>query len=310
MRLARGFTLIELLVAISIISLLSSIVLASINTAREKGRFAAARQQDAVFQHTIGDQLIGWWPFDDCTGTAVANVVPYAYTAQLATGLIGAYTGSNPTWVNNDSPFGKGCSLDFSIAANTFALLDGNDYANANAGTYGVGPGATRTYTAWFKLNSTGNATNMVLWKAGSCAGWWIVVNANGTVTGIHQTTTGFANPCSANVNYVSVGITSTKSYPNNLWHFVALSINRSTGQAKLYVDSELVASSASINTSSTYAGNGQFVVGNDWQLAQPFRGKIDDVRAYSSDLSLIAIQDLYREGRATHLARESNPVR
>jgi prepilin-type N-terminal cleavage/methylation domain-containing protein len=41
---ARGFTLIELLVVISIISLLSSIVLASVNTAREKGRSSAIKQ--------------------------------------------------------------------------------------------------------------------------------------------------------------------------------------------------------------------------------------------------------------------------
>ncbi len=68
-RINRGFTLIELLVVISIISLLSSIVLTSVNSARAKAR--DARKEADFHQISIALQL-----FFDKTGTMPANYQP------------------------------------------------------------------------------------------------------------------------------------------------------------------------------------------------------------------------------------------
>jgi len=74
--LKRGFTLIELLVVIAIIGILSSVVLASLNTARNKGKdtavksnLANARAEAEMFYDTSSS-------YDGvCANTTAANVI-------------------------------------------------------------------------------------------------------------------------------------------------------------------------------------------------------------------------------------------
>ena len=102
-KIIRGFTLIELLVVISIIGLLSSIILASLQSAREKARITAGIAFSANVYHALGDHLIGWWNFDDCPSGQAKDS-----SAGNNTGVM-----SGATSCSSDSPLGIGYSVKF-----------------------------------------------------------------------------------------------------------------------------------------------------------------------------------------------------
>ncbi|MDB5237438.1 MAG: hypothetical protein JWL88_540 [Parcubacteria group bacterium] len=89
----KGFTLIELLVVIAIIGVLSSIVLSSLNTARNKGNDAAiksnleqARAQAELFYDSNNNQYVtpAGAATDVCSPTGTAGGVSSIYKSVLA----------------------------------------------------------------------------------------------------------------------------------------------------------------------------------------------------------------------------------
>ena len=93
---SRGFTLIELLVVIAIIGILSAVVLASLNSARDKGGDAAIqsdlgaiRTQAEIYRDGPGLQTYGADASDCVTGmfvddTTIANAILAANTSNGA----------------------------------------------------------------------------------------------------------------------------------------------------------------------------------------------------------------------------------
>lgn len=119
----RGFTLIELLVVIAIIGILSSVVLASLNTARNKGADAAiksnldgARAQAEIFYDANSNSYDGGTAATDVCNTAanasggIKGINPAGAAAQAAwgagtigvdaasTGILGTCNSSAQAW--------------------------------------------------------------------------------------------------------------------------------------------------------------------------------------------------------------------
>lgn len=114
---SRAFTLIELLVVISIIGLLSSVVMAALNGARQKGTVAAGQKFDGHTHAAFYDDLVLSWDFDRDTATPVQDQSGNGNNLSLAGGA---------TLTNTQNPFKSGqvLSVDATHTAQKAAPLN------------------------------------------------------------------------------------------------------------------------------------------------------------------------------------------
>ena len=133
--LRQGFTLIELLVVIAIIGILASVVLASLNSARQKGADAAAKAN--LSNMRAAAELF----YDDesphtydtfCAGTTATNAMSAAADAQGATYTAGDTIGANATTVVcHDAT--AGWAAQSPLNSGTSFCADSNGFANETA---------------------------------------------------------------------------------------------------------------------------------------------------------------------------------
>lgn len=134
----KGFTLIELLVVIAIIGLLSSIILASLNGARKKGRdarrLADLKQLQVALELYYGDQAAPAYP----VATAQTNV---------ATALASLSTGGYITNVPDDPLGGAYHYVYKSTSGGTFyclgSIFEGTTAPQSTCNTTSLGSSLT-----------------------------------------------------------------------------------------------------------------------------------------------------------------------
>ena len=140
----RGFTLIELLVVIAIIGILASIVLVSLNSARNKGKDTRVIS-DVNQARTQLESDLGSGVFPDLWSATASS----AATA----GSINTTNGpgqANLTTLNADANTNGGQNLSYFIKTNSTTGANGTPNATAYS-IYG------KTSTGYFCVDSTGN---------------------------------------------------------------------------------------------------------------------------------------------------------
>jgi hypothetical protein len=223
--------------------------------------------------------LVGWWKFDETSGStaadstananagALANFVDTGFTTMWDSGILGGALTFNQNGENTNVVVIPG------IGTPAPAVLDFN-------------ASPVFTLSAWVKGNAQTSGGIIAKGTGGGGEQYCLEINAGNYRMFVRDTN---------GVSYVNASAAS----PNTVWQHVAAVFNATNALMNLYVNGALVASG--LAPSSLQANSHEVSIGSRQPGAgaytTSFSGALDDVRIYSRDLTSADVFSLYAVG-------------
>ena len=233
------------------------------------GVFSLNPETQVAALQGAGSGLIGYWKFDEASGTSAQDASGNNNNGALKNGA---------TW--NEGKVGGSLSFDGT-----------DDYVDV--GTFSVS-GNAMTISAWIYPVKHSRDMRIISKSTDIYLQNWTLLVDDGTDDLEFRVTTG---------NGPMQQLDGNRKVPLNQWSHVVATYDGN--RMRLYQNQELIAESGVV-TGNIQTGNERVLIGDNMPLkSRPFSGRLDEVRVYNRALSLNEIQSLFslgEEGSASPL--------
>lgn len=287
-KFSRAFTLLELLVAVSVISMMSSVILAAVQNARDKGRIGGGIRFATNAYRGFGDKMAAYFDFngnpsykDSAGGIAIANPTssPNGQTPTKQSFSYSAYASSSLNFARN-TPSG------------TYQYL--RTYNTSTSQAIVLTPSGA--ISVWIRVSPDATTDNLII--ADSTAG-----NSSYTMKIPNSASASNANQVVVvdKATYTATLVSGIAVADGN-WHNITWS-SPSNGPEKLYVDGNLVDQEDITGTrvlrNFFYFGYNGLPPETAGALA--FQGDADDLMMFQQDLADSEVKQIYAMGLPSH---------